>query len=359
MGRHGGRRGGIYRWCLPFVPVILAAAAAVHAANPIVPGWYADPEIRLSAGQYWIYPTSSDGLDPSHPPLAFTPEQQRLRARAPLRPSYSRQVAFDAFSSPDLVHWTRHPDVLTTRDIGWAAYALWAPSVLQIGNHYYFAFGANDIQHEGELGGIGIAVADAPGGPFHDALGVPLVGGFHHGAQPIDPFLFRDDDGQVYLFYGGWGHCNVARLSPDLAHVEPMPDGTLFKEITPPGYTEGSFMIRRRGLYYLMWSEGGWTGPDYSVSYATGPSPTGPFTPRGKILQQDARVATGAGHHSVLRLPGMDEWVIAYHRHPLGDKVGEHRVLAIERLEFAPDGSIRPVRITTTGVPPFPATPRR
>ena len=45
----------------------------------------------------------------------------------------------------------------------------------------------------------------------------------------------------------------------------------------PPGYVEGSFMVKRKGVYYLMWSEGGWTGPDYSVAYAMGPSPTGPF----------------------------------------------------------------------------------
>ena len=55
-------------------------------------------------------------------------------------------------------------------------------------------------------------------------------------------------------------------------------------------------VIKRKGVYYLMWSEGGWTGPDYSVAYAMGPSPTGPFKPMGKILAQDFRIARGAGH---------------------------------------------------------------
>src|SRR3546814_8007574 len=83
--------------------------------------------------------------------------------------------------------------------------------------------------------------------------------------------LFRDDDGQFYLYYGGWGHCNVVRLGDDLTSIEPFPDGETYKEITPPGYVEGSFLVKRKGVYYLMWSEGGWTGPDYSVAYAMGP----------------------------------------------------------------------------------------
>src|SRR3546814_7983103 len=69
--------------------------------------------------------------------------------------------------------------------------------------------------------------------------------------------LFRDDDGQFYLYYGGWGHCNVVRLGDDLTSIEPFPDGETYKEITPPGYVEGSFLVKRKGVYYLMWSEGG------------------------------------------------------------------------------------------------------
>ena len=66
-----------------------------------------------------------------------------------------------------------------------------------------------------------------------------------------------------------------------------------------------------------MWSEGGWTGPDYSVAYAIGDSPFGPFKRVGKILQQDPAIATGAGHHSVINIPGTDQWYIVYHRRPL------------------------------------------
>jgi beta-xylosidase len=268
-----------------------------------------------------------------------------LRRRTGVRTAFLTQTYLDAFSSTDLVRWTRHPRILSTETIAWAAYAIWAPSAIEVGGRYYLFFGANDV-HEGELGGIGVAVSDRPEGPFRDLLGKPLIGGIHNGAQPIDQMAFRDDDGQLYLYYGGWGHLNVVRLKPDLTGLDLFPDGTTYREITPPGYVEGSFMMKRRGTYYLMWSEGEWTGPDYRVAYATGPSATGPFVKKGVILQQDSRVARGAGHHSVVNEAGTDRWWIAYHRRPLMETSGDHRVLAIDRLEFAADGAIRPVRMT-------------
>ena len=183
-----------------------------------------------------------------------------------------------------------------------------------------------------------------------DALGHPLVGAFHNGAQPIDPFVFQDADGSDYLIYGGWRHCNVAKLNADFTGFVPFPDGTTFKEITPEGYVEGSFMILKDGKYYFMWSEGGWTGPNYAVAYAIGASPTGPFERVGKILQQDPAVATGAGHHSVLHAPGSPTWYIVYHRRPLGDTDRNHRVVCIEELRFDASGRILPVTLTREGV---------
>ena len=190
-------------------------------------------------------------------------------------------------------------------------------------------------------------MADRPEGPFKDALGKPLVDKFHNGAQPIDPFVFRDDDGQHYLYYGGWRHCNVARLTSDLLHLAPFPDGAIFKDITPANYVEGPFVFKRGAKYYLMWSEGGWQGPNYSVAYAIGDSPTGPFARVGKVLQQDPGVATGAGHHSVIPVPGSDTWYIVYHRRPLGTANGNHREVCIDEMRFNPDGTIQPVRITS------------
>ena len=331
-------------------------ATGAHADNPVVPGWYADPEIRIFDGEYWIYPTYSDDAEVPDRSETFSEAQEDLRKNKMVRPSYGVQTFFNAFSSPDLVHWKKHEHVLDVAGVPWAAYAVWAPSAIAANGKYYLFFGANDIQADGETGGIGVAVADNPAGPFRDAIGKPLIDAFHNGAQPIDPFVFRDDDGQTYLYYGGWQHCNVVRLAPDMKSVVPFADGSTFREITPPGYVEGSFMIKREGTYYLMWSEGGWTGPDYSVAYAMGPSPLGPFKPMGKILQQDFAIARGAGHHSVVQLPGRDEWYIAYHRRPLGEDRGERRELAIDKLLFNADGTIRPVVMTNEGVEPRPLT---
>ncbi len=294
------------------------------SGNPIFPGWYADPEARIFNHQYWVYPTFS----------------------AP----YNEQVFLDAFSSPDLIHWTKHLHVLDTTNIHWAKRAVWAPSIVEKNKKFYLFFGANDIQNDQQQGGIGIGVADNPSGPFKDYLGKPLIDKFHNGAQPIDQFVFKDKDGQYYLIYGGWGHCNIAKLNNDFTGFIPFDDGTTFKEITPKGYVEGSFMILRNNKYYFMWSEGGWTGPDYSVAYAMADSPFGPFTRIGKILQQDSTVATGAGHHSVIQIPGTDKWFIIYHRRPLGETDGNHRVTCIDEMHFDKNGFIEPVKITFKGV---------
>ena len=302
----------------------LGGAQVARSGNPILPGWYADPEAHVLAGEYWVYPTTS----------------------AP----YDEQTYMDAFSSADLVTWTRHPRILALEDVAWGTRALWAPSVVEKDGWYYLFFSANDIQSDEETGGIGVARSRSPDGPFQDYLGEPLIGRFHNGAQPIDPFVFQDADGSWYITYGGWRHCNIAKLNEDFTGFVPFEDGATFREITPEGYVEGSFMVLKEGRYYFMWSEGGWTGPDYAVAYAVASSPAGPFQRIGRILQQDPEVATGAGHHSVVHAQGADTWYIVYHRRPLGETDRNHRVVCIDELRFTPDGRIEPVRITREGV---------
>ena len=299
--------------------------AAVQSGNPVIPGWYADPEAHVFRDQYWIYPTYS----------------------AP----YGEQTFMDAFSSRDLVTWTKHPRILDKADVTWATRAMWAPSIVEKDGWYYLFFGANDIQNDQQPGGIGVARARRPGGPFEDYLGKPLIDKFHNGAQPIDQFVFKDDkDGAYYIVYGGWRHCNIARLNDSFTGFVPFPDGSVFREITPAQYVEGAYMLLKDGKYYFMWSEGGWTGPDYAVAYAVGSSPFGPFERVGRILQQDPAVATGAGHHSVLQAPGSGRSYIVYHRRPLGETDRNHRVVCIDELRFDAAGMVVPVVITKTGV---------
>src|SRR4051812_47697218 len=112
--------------------------------NPILPGWYADPEIHFFQDRFWLYPTFS----------------------AP----YEEQTFFEAWSSSDLTDWRSEGKILDFTDVPWSTHrAAWAPSCAEKDGRYYFYFSA------GDGAGLGVAVADSPGGPFKDALGEPLV----------------------------------------------------------------------------------------------------------------------------------------------------------------------------------------
>ncbi|RYX83780.1 arabinan endo-1,5-alpha-L-arabinosidase [bacterium] len=309
-----------------FAQVGAAPAAQVTSGNPVFPGWYADPDATVFDKTYWVYPTFS----------------------AP----YAQQTVITAFSSPDLVNWTKHFNVIDTNEIKWAKRAVWAPAIVRNNGKYYLFFGANDIQNNNEVGGIGVAVADKPEGPFKDLIGKPLVGQIVNRAQPIDQFVFHDKDGQWYMIYGGWGRCNIVKLKADFTGLEPYADGTIYKEITPKDYVEGPVMFMRNGKYYFMWSEGGWTGPNYRVAYAIGDSPFGPFERIATVLQQDRTIATGAGHHGVINVPGTDDWYMVYHRRPLGETDASNRVTCIDKMVFDEKGFIQPVKLTNEGVSP-------
>ncbi|HEY9510489.1 MAG TPA: family 43 glycosylhydrolase, partial [Verrucomicrobiae bacterium] len=116
-----------------------------RSGNPIFPGWYADPEGAVFGKTFWVYPTYS--------------------AR------YEEQTFLDAFSSPDLVNWTKHSRILDTNAVTWARRAMWAPAIVKNDGKYFLFFAANDIQNNEQIGGIGVAVADKPEGPFKDYLG--------------------------------------------------------------------------------------------------------------------------------------------------------------------------------------------
>lgn len=312
---------------LLFTLVALLASVVAYGqkttGNPIVEGDYADPEGVVFGKTYWIYPTYSD--------------------------RYENQLHFDCFSSKDLVKWTKHERIIDQSSISWLRMALWAPAAVEKDGKYYLFFGGNDV-HQGEIGGIGVAVADKPQGPFKDLIGKPLINDIVNGAQPIDQFVFQDKDGTYYMYYGGWGHCNVVKMADDFKSIVPFPDGDMYKEVTPKNYVEGPFMFIRDGKYYFMWSEGGWGGPHYRVAYAIADSPFGPFRRKGVILQQDPEVATGAGHHSVIHNPKSDKYYIVYHRRPLGSNKRDNRVTCIDEMHFAPNGDILPVKMTFEGV---------
>ncbi|MFF1723049.1 family 43 glycosylhydrolase [Streptomyces sviceus] len=295
---------------------------AVRTGSPVLPGLNADPDVHYLNGEYWIYPTT-DGFN-----------------------GWSG-TRFKAYSSKDLVHWKDHGVILDLgADVSWADKYAWAPAIAEKNGTYYFYFCAEQQ--------IGVAVADSPAGPFKDALGKPLVakGGSLKG-QMIDPAVFTDDDGTSYLYWGN-GHGYVVPLNDDMTSYDP----AKIKDITPDDFREGSFVIKRHGTYYFMWSEDDTRSENYHVAYATGPSPLGPWTKKGTILSKRPEYGILAtGHHSVVNVPGTDDWYIVYHRfalngpgRPGGD--GMHRETTVDRLEFAADGTIKPVVPTLEGIRP-------
>lgn len=289
--------------------------------NPIADGFYADPEARFYNGKYYIYVTRS-----------FT--------------EYEKQMNIDCFSSSDLVKWEKHEGIIDMSGFPHIYRAVWAPTVIEKNNKYYLVFASNDIQSDEAVGGLEIAVSDNPCGPFKAILKKPLVDRFINKAQPIDAHLFKDDDGKIYMYYGGWAHCNVTLLNDDMTGFLPLKNGETFMEITPPSYVEGPCMLKKDGKYYFMWSLGNWTDGSYMVNYSVSDSPLGEFKNPKTILKRDEKIAEGPGHHGYLYVEEKDEWLIVYHRRYLGDKEAGNRVLCIDKMKFDEAGEILPVKMT-------------
>lgn len=289
--------------------------------NPIDPGWYADPEARFFNGEYVIYATKSL--------------------------PYDQQTNQVCFTSSDLTHWQRHDDIIDMSGFPWATRAIWAPTAEEKNGKYYYVFASNDIHDASEPGGLEIAVSDCPTGPFRALLDRPLVNDFHNGAQPIDAHLFKDDDGSIYLLFGGWKHCNIAKMNSDMTGFEAFEDGGVFREITPPDYVEGPCMFKKDGKYYFLWSAGSWTTGTYRVNAAFADSPFGPFENYREILSTgDSTIANGPGHNGYLHIPQDDLWLIVYHRHSPEDSDRNARFMCIDVMNFDTDGNILPVKMT-------------
>ncbi|HEV3052306.1 MAG TPA: RICIN domain-containing protein, partial [Longimicrobium sp.] len=274
-----------------------------------------DPHVAYFEGRYWIYPTSQGG--------------QR----------------FHAYSSADLVNWVDEGVVLDLGPgVSWTDRNGWAPAIAYRNGQYYFYFSANGPHPDSK---IGVAVGTSPRGPFTD-IGRPLV---HSDAavplEAIDPMVFVDTDGQAYLYYGGSagrGNMAIHRLNADMVSLS----GARIVQ-KPSFFTEGPFVHKRNGVYYLSYSNGGWNTADYNVRYATSASPTGPWTYQAQILSKDASF-TGPGHHSIVQTPGTDEWYIVYHRYEDGvEFAAKRRAAAVERL-YHSGNTIQ--RVVMTGAVP-------
>ncbi|RWY53815.1 family 43 glycosylhydrolase [Mucilaginibacter gilvus] len=281
----------------------------LNAPAPALPGVYADPNIAVFNNKFYIYPTTDGTVG-------------------------WQSTAFSCWSSDNLTDWKNEGVILNLpTDLSWAKVRAWAPTIATKNGKYYYYYSA-DVN-------IGVAVADKPTGPFKDPLGKPLVRKGLLPGQMIDPMAFVDDDGSAYLYFGQ-GQCNVVKLNDDMISY----DTTKIISFKPEGYNEGPFMIKRKGIYYLMWSEYDTRDPRYSIAYATSKSPVGPFVKAaGHPVLKGKGVVKGAGHHSVVQVPGTDKWYIAYHRFKIPDGNGYNRETCIEPMYFDAQGNIKPVDV--------------
>ena len=288
-----------------------AFAADEHTATappPVLPGPTADPHIAVFGSTFCLYPTTDmKGWNPT---------------------------AFHGWTSKDLKTWKDEGVILDfPSEVKWATGQAWAPAIATKNGKYYFYFSANQ--------NIGVAVSDHPMKSFKDPLGKPLVAKGEYPCQAIDPMVFIDDNGSAY-FYFGQGKCMAVKLNDDMISF----DHKATKEIELPGFNEGPFVFKRKGVYYMSWSEYDTRDPRYSVAYGTSKSPLGPFerAEGNPILQQKGEIKA-AGHHSIVQVPGRDEWVVAYHRFHVPGGDGYNRETCISPLRFDKKGAILPVDI--------------
>jgi hypothetical protein len=262
-----------------------------------------------------------------------------------------------AYSSKDLRHWTAHGSHMKPTDFKWAVGDAWAAQVVQRNGRFYFYA---TVQHNDTQPGkaIGVAVADNPLGPFKDARGSALITdattSSPYGWSDIDPTVFIDDDGTAWL---AWGNpvLYLARLKPNMTEL----DGPIEK-IALPNYTEGPWLSKRKGMYYMTYASMAHQGLFEHLSYATAPSPRGPWTYQGLL--------TGAVKNSFTVHAGIiDDFkgqsYLVYHNGALTlpdgqTGAGARRSVTMEYLHYDADGRMWPVTQTDAGIsaPPRPPT---
>lgn len=263
---------------------------------------------------------------------------------------------------------TDHGVALSVEDVPWAERQLWAPDAARKGDSYYLYFPAKD--KEGVFR-IGVAVSDSPSGPFK-AENEPMKG-----SLSIDPAVFRDDDGEYYMYIGGiWGGQlqnwrtgkydhdtktpydnepaddepaigpRVARLSDDMLQFgEELKEIEIVDKKGDPilagdhdrRFFEAAWVHKYNGKYYFSYS----TGDTHFIAYATGDSPYGPFVYQGNILNP---VEGWTNHHSIVEFKG--QWYIFYHDTELSGKT-HLRNIKVSKLRHREDGTIETINTVT------------
>ena len=234
------------------------------------------------------------------------------------------------WSTTDMVNWTEHGAVASLKEFPWRSRdnGAWAIQTVERNGKYYLYAPLHGH-------GIGVLVSDSPYGPFKDPLGKPLVWQKDHW-DDIDPTVFIDDDGQAYMY---WGNPNTyyVRLNDDMISLK----GDIVKlDYHIEHYQEGPWFYKRNGLYYLSYAT---TCCPEALGYAISYTPTGPWEPKGYIMQPTER---DRGNH-----PGIVDY--KGHSYIFGQNYDlmhletfvhhERRSVSATEITYLPDGTIEEV----------------
>jgi len=220
-----------------------------------------------------------------------------------------------------------------TIDIGKYApnkHTLFAPDCIEKNGKYYLYFCLSDWSE-------GVAVSDSPVGPFQNPQQMACAG--------IDPAIFTDDDGKSYYYWGQFRSCGV-ELNDDMVSFD---DTKVVKHLLTEeehGFHEGSSLRKRNNIYYYVYPCTYREGKPTCLAYATGGSPLGPFV-YGGIIIDNAKCDPESWniHGSIECFHG--QWYVFYHRSSNASRY--YRRLCVEKIQFAQDGSIPEVKMTSQG----------
>ncbi len=301
--------------------------------------------------------------------------------KAPYRDRYylfatSSPIGFKVWSSEDLIDWTDEGLCYDGRKSRWAKDTFWAPECVEFNGQYYLFFSANwsyNPNDDDETFRLGVAVSDSPLGPFVDLKDEPI---FDPGFPVIDANVFIDDDGSKYITYSRCcykhkvgefeeSHIYGAQLNDAMTGIisggsvllQPCQEWENWSSHTGRRWNEGSFMFKRGGIYYLMFSANHYQDKEYSVGYAVSEQPLGPYKKYtgNPILMHDYPRVSGPGHNSCTVSPDGTEMLIVYHCHTDPIAGGADRQVCIDRIQFDEAGNMSVAGPTTEKQPYFNA----
>lgn len=185
----------------------------------------------------------------------------------------------------------------------------------------------------------GVAVSNAPYGPFTDCQPLPYADG-----DGIDPAVFVDDDGSAYLFWGQF-ELRGGKLNPDMKSLDLSTINRKILTEREHGFHEGSSIRKRGDKYYMVYVDIS-RGRATCLSYAIADNPLGPYQKKGVIIDNifcDPGVWNN--HGSIEEYNG--QWYVFYHRSSQGDRFS--RRTCAEKIYFNEDGTINEVEMTSQG----------